>query len=684
MSADLPQLREDFLDDFHAECDELLGNIRAQLNQLDDAGRDGRPNAPALEALYRNAHSFKGISAMVGLREAEQLAHSAEGLLRQLCQGATAVTASELELLERVTRRFEQIVTAHRLRQHLPDTGDLLAQLGGYDVAAHPPAGAAERPAAPQDAASPARPEPSPSPSEASLPEPAATVRQWSASFSPSAELDRRGVNINSVRARLSALGGIIAAAPVIQAGGRMTFEFTLALREPPADRDRWEADGISFRPLGFAATSSGSPSGTPAEAGAVAPSSMFVAPSHIVRVDLSRLDDLMRIVGEMVIHRSRLEQRIVDVKGERSELQEVNLALGRSLRELREAITRVRLVPIAEIFSRLPFVVRDLAREMDRKVRIVVEGQDTEIDKYVVERLKEPLLHLVRNAVSHGIETPAERTRAGKPEEATLVLHAATSGQSVVIRIRDDGRGVDAKRIAERAASLGITLSESPSLSELLEVISRPGFSTREAADRAAGRGVGMAVVHRTVRDLAGSLSLDSVPGQWTQFTLRLPLTLSIADTFLVSAADQTCAVPQTFVEEVMQFAEADVRTIQAAEVISYRDGILPLIRLRQLFGVERSGATHQPLLVLGTERGLSGLVVDRVHGQREVVVRAIHDPLITVPGVSGATELGDGRPVLILDPVSLASGAVRPRSQGADMTRKASFPPAVLTAGA
>jgi two-component system chemotaxis sensor kinase CheA len=684
MSADTPKLREEFLDDFYAECDELLGNIRAQLNQLDEASRDGRSHAPALEALYRNAHSFKGISAMVGLREAEQLAHSAEGLLRQLCRGETALTSAELELLERVTHRFEHVVTAHRLHQALPDTLDLIAQLRGYEVPADTAAGKTERPDAAPDAATAARPESSPFPPDASVPVPSRTVQQWCASFSPSAELDQRGVNINSVRTRLGAWGEIIAAAPVIQAGGRMTFEFTLASREPPADRDRWEADGILFRPLAISAASSASATGSPVEAGTAAPSSMFVAPSHIVRVDLSRLDDLMRIVGEMVIHRSRLDQRIVDVTGERSELQEVNLALGRSLRELREAITRVRLVPIAEIFSRLPFVVRDLAREMDRKVRIVVEGQDTEIDKYVVERLKEPLLHLVRNAVSHGIETPAERVRAGKPEEATLVLHAATSGQSVVIRIRDDGRGVDAKRIAERAASLGITLSESPSLSELLEVISRPGFSTREAADRAAGRGVGMAVVHRTVRDLAGSLSLDSVPGQWTQFTLRLPLTLSIADTFLVSAADQTCAVPQTFVEEVMHFAEADVRTIQAAEVISYRDGILPLIRLRQLFGVERSGATHSPLLVLGTERGLCGLVVDRVHGQREVVVRAIHDPLITVPGVSGATELGDGRPVLILDPVSLASGAVRPRSQGADMMRKASSPRAALTAGA
>jgi two-component system, chemotaxis family, sensor kinase CheA len=176
------------------------------------------------------------------------------------------------------------------------------------------------------------------------------------------------------------------------------------------------------------------------------------------------------------------------------------------------------------------------------------------------------------------------------------------------------------------------------------------------------------MAVVHRTVRDLAGSLSLETKAGHSTQFTLRLPLTLSIAETFLVSAAGHTCAVPQAFVEEILQFSETDVRTIQEAEVISYREGILPLVRLRRMFGAESSTATQLPLLVLGSERGLCGLVVDKVHGQREVVIRAMHDPLIQVPGVSGATELGDGRPVLILDPVSLSSGAVRPRNSGLD----------------
>jgi two-component system, chemotaxis family, sensor kinase CheA len=665
MSPDFsPELQAELLDDFYTECDELLGNIRAQLNRLEEALRKSESNPGALESLYRNAHSFKGNSAIIGLRTAEQLAHAAEDVLRGLSRGEASLTTAGLDLLGSATQRLEQIVTAHRLHQPLPDVTDLVAQLESY-VAHQKPGAPASSPTAPGVAST--------------LPEAAEQVEAaqarhllpWRATFSPTPALDQRGVNLSSVRARLSALGEIVSAAPSILPGGKMSFEFTVALRDTPADLAAFEADGIVLQPTAPAPEA-------PAAPASAAPSSMFIAPSHIVRVDLSRLDELMRMVGEMVIHRSRLEERIAHVKGDRTALQEVNLALGRTLRELREGITRIRLVPVAEIFTRLPFVVRDLARDLGKQVRLVLEGQDTEIDKYLVERLKEPLLHLVRNALSHGVETPAERVAAGKPAEATLLLRASTSGQSVVIEIRDDGRGVDARAVAARAARAGIPLSDTPTAAELLAVLCRPGFSTREEADLAAGRGVGMAVVHNTVRELGGSLSLESEPGAWTRFSLRLPLTLSIAETFLVSAAGQTCAVPQGFVEEVLQFSEASVRTIQDAEVISYRGGVLPLVRLRRLFGAESSGAAQPPLLVLSSERGLCGLVVDRIHGQREVVVRAMHDPLIQVPGVSGATELGDGRPVLILDAVALSSGAVRPRLARRDPRAEAAPAPA------
>jgi two-component system, chemotaxis family, sensor kinase CheA len=202
----------------------------------------------------------------------------------------------------------------------------------------------------------------------------------------------------------------------------------------------------------------------------------------------------------------------------------------------------------------------------------------------------------------------------------------------------------------------------DAPSEADILDVLCQPGFSTRENADRAAGRGVGMAVVGTTVHELGGTVGLATVPGAWTQFTLTLPLTLSIAESVIVSAGAQTCAVPQSFISEIVQFEERDVHTVKQVEVIPYRDGVLPIVRLGTLFHAAPATRERVPVLVIASERGSAGLVVDRVHAQREIVVRPVSDPLLRVPGVAGATELGDGRPILILDPAALTAGPVRP----------------------
>jgi two-component system chemotaxis sensor kinase CheA len=661
-----PDLHAELLDDFYAECDEHLANLRGQLVLLEVSLDNSRANPAALESLYRSFHTFKGNAAIVGLGLAEELAHAAEGLLRALTRCEIPVTAGALDLLGQAGHKLEQIVTTFRLKQPLPDTTALLAQFRPYCATV-------TTPAAPWLA----------DPSTVASDPIAETAAQhgllaWQAIFSPTADLDARGVNLTAVRARLGALGRILRVVPSIHPGGVMTFEFALALRAVVTDLAAWAADGIALT----AREEPGSVddpvlperegrTGDHPSVDETAPASMFIAPSHIVRVDLGRLDELMRIAGEMVIHRSRLEERIARLTGDRTALQEVNLAFVRSLRELRTAITRVRLVPMAEIFTRLPFVTRDLSRETGKKLRLVLEGQETEVDKYLVERLKEPLLHLVRNAVSHGVESPVERQASAKPEEATLLLRAAATGDSVVIQIRDDGRGIDLTRVAQRAKALGLVVPEPLDGTALLNLLCAPGFSTREQADRAAGRGVGMAVVANTVRELGGSLSLDTSPGQWTQFTLRLPLTLSIAGTFIVSAGAQTCAVPQGFVEEIFRIATADVRRINQAEVVSYRSGVLPLVQLRSIFGAAPTESAHVTVLVVSSERGTAGLVVDRVHGQREVVVRPMRDPLIHVRGISGATELGDGKPVLILDAVTLTSGAFRPHGLDSEAAR-------------
>ncbi len=641
MSADFsPDLRAELLDDFYAECDDQLANFRLQVGRLESALAAETSDPTALESLYRGVHTFKGNSAIVGLGLAEELAHATEDVLRRLTRGEP-LTPQLLALIAQAGHMLEQAVTAYRHKQRSPDTSALLVRLRAGTPPAPPPALAGIPPARvlPKDAS------------------PAVRLA-WHATFTPSSERSARGVDVSAIRRRLGELGEILTVNPTVKSGGHMTFEFSLALRAPPEDAAGWAADGLEFR------AGSEPPAPTPAETRESADSSMSIAPSHIVRVDLGRLDELMRITGELVIHRSRLEEQITRMAGDRAPLQELNHAFGRLLRQLREGITRVRLVPMADIFNRLPFVMRDLTLNSDKKIKLVVEGHETEVDKYVVERLKEPLLHLVRNAATHGIESPAERIARGKPPEATLRLRAQTAGAVVVIQIRDDGGGIDAARVAEKAAALGLPVPADLTGAALLDLICASGLSTRDEADRAAGRGLGMAVVADTVRELGGSLTLETEPGQGTEFTLRLPLTLSIADTLLVSVGTQMCAVPQAAIEEIFQLPATEVRVVQRVELLPYRSGLLPLTRLRTHFGLAPAGEERLSVLVVGSDRGLAGLVVDRVHGQREVVVRPMRDPLLRVPGISGATELGDGKPVLILDAVALTSGAVRVRS--------------------
>jgi two-component system chemotaxis sensor kinase CheA len=332
---------------------------------------------------------------------------------------------------------------------------------------------------------------------------------------------------------------------------------------------------------------------------------------------------------------------------------------MERQLRDLREAVMRIRLVPVGEIFNRMQFVVRDAARENRKEVRLQLLGQETEIDKLIVERMMDPLLHLVRNAVSHGLEDPEERRARGKDPAGTLTLRAGTAGDLVVMEVEDDGRGLDLEGIAAQARRQQL-LKEGESIDEknVLEILCAPGFSTRAAADLTSGRGVGLAVVRDAVTELGGSLDIVSRPGLGTRFVIRLPLTLAIADALIVAAGDQIYAVPQALVQEVIEISPDRVSVMENNELLPYRGGVLPLVHLRRLFRLTGGESRQLHGLVIGVGLSAVAVAVDRIVGRREIVVRAISDPLLQVPGVSGATELGDGRVVLILDAAGLRSG--------------------------
>lgn len=652
-------LSPELLNDFYAECEEHLNVVRQSLGLLEREKRPGE-NIAAIEQLFRSFHSLKGILAIAGLASAEHLAHRTEDYLRDLTRGEVQLSDDGIDLLARVSHSIEQIVSAFREGKALPEAVQVVRQvetlLARRDSAAEPLPEIESESSDPAGAMSPG------SAGDAKIDESVnAGFSVWKCVFVPSAALNEKGINVNFVRERLEQYGRIIQASPRIGKGA-MAFEFLLAAGSNPAESGEWRKMNVELE-LVRAASSAGTTVVTPS-----ASINPLVVPSQIVRVEMNRLNDLMRITGDLMVQRARLTDQIqrlesqgIDIGG----LEEVNVGFERQFRELRDTVMRLRLVPIAEIFDRLPFVVRDLTRGTARKVRLQVNGQRTELDKFVVEQLKEPLLHLVRNAVSHGIEEESERVRHGKPPEATLSLTAKAVGETVIIEIADDGRGIDREMVLKRAREMGLETDDDLDDSDLLEMICLPGFSTRDEADRAAGRGVGMAVVYNKLRELGGNLALQSEPGKGTRFTLRLPITLLITDALIVSTADQKFAIPQSSVEEVLHFEESAVKRMERVELVSVRGKALPLVRLRRVFGMGPSDRTMPSVLVSETDRGRVGLVVDRILGQRQIVVRPLRDPLIHVAGVIGATELGDGRPLLILDPLTLTRSPGATRNQ-------------------
>ena len=632
----------DFLDDYFAECDEHLTGIRRLLLALE--GSVGRHiNRAVLDELFRHFHSLKGISGMVELRQAEELAHRLEDYLRVLRAGDAVLSTEGMDALFDGTQMLEQVVGIHRSGGTFPSVDFLAARIAQLVDAAPSDRGGG-----------------GPAAADARVTRPG--VARWRCTFAPSAELVARGIRVDSVRARLSDAGELLDAMPRVAGDGSIAFDFVLAAPLDEATIAAWQADGIGVEreadgEAAFAAAPQPvDPAGTEATASGTA------AASHFVRVDLARLDELMRNVGDLVISRARLTDTLSRLEtrvpaGEWRAIQENALAIDRQLRTLREGIMRVRLVPVGEIFRRMPFVVRDLARETGKRVRMELRGQGTEIDKFLIERMMDPVLHLVRNAVSHGIETAEERLAAGKRPEGTIVLSAATAGDIVRIDIADDGRGVDPEAVIARARAAGLPVpAGTPDAAALLALLCAPGFSTRDASDRASGRGVGMSVVQAAVEELSGRLRLETEKGTGTRFVLELPVTLAITDALIAKVGSETFAVPQGSVREVIAVQVDALLQVERNEMTPYRGAALPVVRLSRLFGLPDTSHGRLHLFVVGAGAAAIGIAVDRVVGQREIVVRAIADALVRVDGISGATDLGDGHVVLILDPTVLA----------------------------
>jgi len=372
------------------------------------------------------------------------------------------------------------------------------------------------------------------------------------------------------------------------------------------------------------------------------------------IRVDLRRLDELMNRIGELVLARGRLDA--LSRRFAEPDLADVTGDIGRLSASLQHEILQARMVPVWQVFDRFPRMVRDLARQMGRQVAFRVEGKEIELDRAILDEIADPLVHLLRNAVDHGIEPPAERTAAGKPATGELVLAAVRERASIAVRVSDDGRGIDRARVLRRAQELGLVADDVEHLSDddtLAHLIALAGFSTAEHVTDVSGRGVGIDAVTTSVRALGGSLEVKSEDGRGTTFTIRLPTTLAIVRALLARVGEETYALPLTHVAEMVESRRGDVQLVQGREVMMLRGQPVPLVRLWERLGVAHAGPrpARQPVIVLEMGERRSGVVVDALLGQQEIVVKPFEPPRGTIPVFSGATILGDGAPALILD---------------------------------
>lgn len=384
---------------------------------------------------------------------------------------------------------------------------------------------------------------------------------------------------------------------------------------------------------------------------------------STSIRVDVKKVDQLINLAGELVIIQAMLAQnsRALDPSANQQLL--AGLAdLDRNTRDLQEAVMSIRMIPMSTVFSRFPRMLRDLANKLDKKINLVTQGEATELDKGLVEKITDPLTHLVRNSLDHGIESPEDRIKAGKPETGTLTLAASHQGGSIVIEVRDDGKGMNREKILKKARERGMDVPDSMPDNEVWMLIFAPGFSTADVVTDVSGRGVGMDVVRKNIAALNGSVEIDSVEGVGMRVSIRLPLTLAIMDGMSVGVGDEVYILPLSSVVESFQVNAADVSSVtQGSQLVKVRDEYMPVIELEKVFGVPRAegGQRSDIMVVVESDGSRVALLVDELLGQHQVVVKNLESNYRKVPNVSGATILGDGTVALILDTSSLVRRA-------------------------
>jgi two-component system chemotaxis sensor kinase CheA len=648
--------------DFLAEAEDILEAASQTLLGIDSVvSEGGRADPDEVNALFRAVHSFKGLAGMFGLQAPSDLAHKLEFLLDEVRLGRAPLSRDVLDVL------FETLSLLGRLGQQVAagaEAEDVSPALARIELALASPSAAADHALLDQVSLDPGILRVLSEYEEHRLRESIRERRNLfllKASF-PLASFEH---DIRNLTAAVKRCGEIICTLPT--AGGAAgTIGFSI-LFGAAHDRASLEAlcsfQGSALEQVPVAAHG--------AETRTEAPT--FRSASNTVRVDIKKLDRLMAVVGDLHLTKNVLGRISKDLRsvqgftGFAVDLNRVQRNLERRLNELQDGILDVRMVPIGQIFTRLSQMVRKYAREAGKEIDLEMDGEDTELDKIMIEDLADPLMHLIRNAIDHGIEPPEARAALGKPEKGRVRLSAAPQGNHVVIEIEDDGAGIDPSRILAKAVEKGLLgqdhgLDPERDRKEILDLIFLPGLTTRETVTEISGRGVGMDVVRKNLAKLSGMVDIETEAGGGTLFILTIPITLAIIKAIVVEGGGERFAVPLSSVIEILRATPTQVETVEGREVMAIRGETVPLLRLNDAFGFPRRQSRELfYVIVAGLAERKLGIIVDGLRDQQEIVIKPLGKRLAETPGIAGATELGDKRVVLVVDIESLVDRTLK-----------------------
>lgn len=659
---------------FLEELDEKIQVINENLLSLEREG----DHTTAIQEIFRAAHTIKGSSAVMGYDKMTKLTHELENLFDRIRSGSLEISTQLVDTL------FEALDTLKELQGEITGEGQaadisaVTAKLKGFlegnSLFTGPSQGSQSA-----DSAAPAQ-----------------SIKTDEITEDIIREAELRGFNAASIRVELAPdcqmkeiraylvfetlqqAGEIIKSVPAAEEiqEGRFEREFSLIfLTRDDLDQVEnlvlsiAEISSVEVSPLQIQDTvAPNAPAANQTKNETVStpvngPVTEGLEKQSIktVRVDVQKLDILMNLVGELVIDRTRLD-RFAEIYEDRhgsgelaDSIMDISSHLSQVSRDLQVEIMKARMLPVANVFNRLPRLVRDVAQKLNKEINFVVEGKETELDRNVIEVIGDPLIHLIRNAVDHGIETPEEREAAGKPRTGTIHLKASYVESQIMITITDDGQGIDKEHVRHLLIERGLCSHEQAarlSEREIMEYIFAPGFSTAGSVSDISGRGVGMDIVRTQIEQINGSVELRTTPGQGTTFSIKLPLTLAIIKALMVELCDRVIAFPLIYVVETIIIRPVEIKHVRHSEVVVVRGKVLQLVRLREIFNdLPAYEEEKLSVVVLGSGDRRIGIIVDKLIGEQEIVIKSLGVYLGQVPGLSGATILGDGRVGLIVD---------------------------------